>query len=272
MGERRLEANGLTFRVLDEGDGPPVLLLHGFPDTADLWRAQIAALAAAGFRAIAPDLRGRGETDMPDGVEAYRMHHILDDLAGILDALDVPRAHVVGHDWGAATAWVFAIARADRVDKLAVLAVGHPATRFPLSLKALRRAWYFFLFEHPFAEDVLIADDWRLFREWLGDQAARPYIGDLARPGRLTAGLNWYRANVPAISLTYGKLDLPPVKTDTLGVFGAREFALTEEAMLRSEEYVEGTWRYELFGDSGHWMMHDEPERMNALLVDFLRG
>src|SRR5439155_20638906 len=101
---KRIEANGLTFAVLDEGEGQPVLLLHGFPDSSRLWRNQVPALVAAGYRVIAPDLRGFGESDKPENVDDYNILNIAADVFGILDALGVERTHVVGHDWGAVIA------------------------------------------------------------------------------------------------------------------------------------------------------------------------
>lgn len=273
MVAKTVQANGLSFRVLDEGSGPAVVLLHGFPDTAALWSAQMDALTSTGFRAIAPDLRGRGGSDAPEGVDEYRMHHIIGDVAGIMDALEVERAHVVGHDWGAVAAWVLATALPDRVDKLVAVSVGHPNSRFPLSMDAIRRTFYFFIFNEPFAEELLTRDDWLIFRGWFSGQAgADAYISDLSRPGRLTAALNWYRANVPNEALLWQPRDVPPVKASTLGIFGMRDFALTEEAMLRSKDYVAGEWRYEPFQDAGHWVMRDEPDSFSRVLLDFLRS
>src|SRR5437867_9179248 len=104
----RVEANGLSFHVVEEGKGDPVLLLHGFPDSSWMWRHQIPALVNAGYRVIAPDLRGFGQSDKPEDVEAYAMQTLVQDVVGILDQLGVEQTHVVGHDWGAALAWSFA--------------------------------------------------------------------------------------------------------------------------------------------------------------------
>jgi pimeloyl-ACP methyl ester carboxylesterase len=124
--ERTLQANGLAFNLAEAGDGPPVLLLHGFPDSWRLWRHQIPALAEAGHRMIAPDLRGFGQTDRPAGVEHYKLRALVRDVVGLLDGLDVERAAVVGHDWGAALAWAVARFVPDRVSRLVVVSVGHP--------------------------------------------------------------------------------------------------------------------------------------------------
>jgi pimeloyl-ACP methyl ester carboxylesterase len=124
--ERRLRAGGLAFNLAEAGDGPPVLLLHGFPDSWRLWRYQIPALAKAGHRVIAPDLRGFGETDRPAAVEDYKLRTLGNDVVGLLDALELDRAAVVGHDWGAALAWAVARFVPDRVTRLVVVSVGQP--------------------------------------------------------------------------------------------------------------------------------------------------
>ena len=121
-----IEANGLQFYVRDQGSGTPVLLLHGFPDTGDLWRNQVPALNKGGFRTIVPDMRGRGRSSKPSSVSEYRLSSIVRDVTGILDALGVQRAHVVGHDWSAAVAWLLAALAPERVDRLVAISVGAP--------------------------------------------------------------------------------------------------------------------------------------------------
>src|SRR5256714_12274615 len=121
-----VEANGLQFHVRDEGSGKPVILLHGFPDTGDLWRNQIPALVEGGFHVIVPDLRGRGRSSKPPAVSDYRLSTIVRDVTGILDALGIERAHVVGHDWGAGVAWLVAALAPERVDRLVPVSFGPP--------------------------------------------------------------------------------------------------------------------------------------------------
>ncbi|MGH2811170.1 MAG: alpha/beta fold hydrolase, partial [Actinomycetota bacterium] len=118
LARNSIELGDLRLAVVDEGEGAPVLLLHGFPDSADLWRGQIPALVTAGFRAIAPDLRGFGQSDKPSKVEDYALLLILQDVVGLMDRLEVERAHVVGHDWGAVVAWLLATFQPERVGSL----------------------------------------------------------------------------------------------------------------------------------------------------------
>ena len=268
-----IEANGLQFYVRDEGSGTPVILLHGFPDTGDVWRKQVPALVQHGFRAIVPDMRGRGRSGKPEAVSDYRLSSIVRDVAGILDALRIERAHVVGHDWGAGVAWLVAALAPDRVDRLVAISVGAPGAAARPTLEAFQKGWYrlLFLFEGV-AEEVIQRDDWYLFRMFLGGaQDTDAYVKTLSEPGALTPALNWYRANLPVQALfgRSGGPQLPMVKADTLGIWSTGDLYLTEEAMTRSEQRVQGRWRYERF-EGSHWVPLDEPDRLNRLLLEFL--
>ncbi len=269
---RQVVANGLRFHVIDEGQGPAVLLLHGFPDTSYLWRHQIPALVAAGYRALAPDLRGRGQTEMPTRAEDYALRLMVQDVAALLDALDVERAHVVGHDWGAALAWVSASLLPQRVDRLVVISVGHPAARSRPTLEQLQKSWYTLLFQFEgIAEELLQQDDWYLLKELgqgAGDQEL--YLAELSRPGALTAALNWYRANRPPQHLLAPPIALPKVQAPTLGIWSSGDLYLTEDWMLRSAAFVSGPWKYERIDDASHWIPLDQPVRLNRLLLEFL--
>lgn len=269
---RRLAGDGVTLAVLDEGEGTPVLLLHGFPDSSHLWRHQIPALTAAGFRAIAPDLRGFGQSDRPEGVEDYRVTRSVADLVAVLDALGLERAHVVGHDWGAAVAWALASFVPERVDRLVALSVGHPAAQGRRSIEQREKGWYQLLFQFTgVAEELVAREDWRLFRQFLrGAGDLDRYLSDLARPGALTAGMNWYRANLgPQMELA-PRRSVPPVTATTLGLWSTGDNYVLEEGMLRSAELVSGPWRYERIEDASHWMQLDAPERVNELILEFL--
>ena len=267
-----ISANGLRFQVVDEGAGTPVVLLHGFPDTSYLWRHQVAALAGAGYRAIAPDLRGRGKSDRPAPIEGYRLTNIVADVAAIMDALGVERAHVIGHDWGAATAWLFASLAPQRVDRLMVASVGHPSTRGKPSLDELQKGWYRLLFLFPDIEATLQQDDWYLLRTLLQDGGdLQRHLEDLSQPGALTAALNWYRANMAPDRLNAPPAQLPPIHAPTLGVFSTGDLYLTEDAMIRSVEFVKGPWRYERIEGVSHWIPSEAPEQFNRLMLDFLR-
>ncbi|MGH8901179.1 MAG: alpha/beta fold hydrolase [Egibacteraceae bacterium] len=269
----RIEVNGLSFHVLDEGQGPAVLLLHGFPDSSNLWRHQLPALAQAGYRVIAPDLRGFGESDRPEEVEAYALPLLVGDVVGILDALGVERATVVGHDWGAALGWTLAAMVADRVERLVALTVGHPNGFFADPFGQRQLSWYILFFLFPgVAEEALRRDDWALYRTFSrGDGDLDRYIRDLERPGALTAGLNWYRANISPETFGQDKsAALPSVGCPVMGVWASGDVALGEAQMLASSTYVTGPWRYERLDGIGHWIPLEAPDRLNQLLTDFI--
>ena len=270
---RTIVANGLTHFVVDQGEGPAVVLLHGFPDSAEEWRFQVPALVEAGFRIIAPDLRGFGRSDKPVGVDNYVIFNAVADVGAIMSELGVERARVVGHDFGAGVAWMFATAEPARVEKLAVVSVGHPGAFTRASFKQMQLSWYSFLFQNEgLAEDLLAKDGWSLFREWL---ASSPDIDRsleaMADRASLTAGLSWYRANMtPQI---WGvDIPFPEIAVPTMGIWGSTDFALGEEQMTDSVQYLTGPWRYERIEGAGHWIGLERPDELNALLLDFFRG
>ena len=266
-----VEVNSLKFHVLDAGTGPGVLLLHGFPDSSHLWRHQIPALVDAGFRVVAPDLRGFGQSAMPQDADAYRLGKMLGDVRGILRTLGVPKVHVVGHDLGAALGWMFAITQPQRVDRLVAISVAHPAVFFRPSMRQMQLSWYTLLFQLPGVAEVLFPrDDWSFLKEWTaGGGDLDRYEQDLARPGALTAGLNWYRANLPPQRLVEPVPEFPAIEGPVMGVLGAHDHMLAEESMKDSATHVTGPWRYERFEDAGHWVPLEQPGKLNQLLLEF---
>ena len=268
---KQVFVGGKRFNVLDVGLGQPVLMLHGFPSSHRLWRKQVVPLLEAGFRVVAPDLRGFGDSARPEGVAEYRASRILGDVTGILDSLGIRRSHVVAHDWGAAIAWSFAALLPHRVHQLVAISVGHPETFKNVSLQQRQQSWYMLLYQFPEAEQLLRRGNWQLLRElYQGEEDAAQFLKDLARPGALTAGLNWYRANRhPATELVQGPR-VPSVLAPTMGIWGSRDRALTEESMLASEQHVEGGWRYHRVEGAGHYLPVDAPEELAGLLLDFL--
>ena len=275
---RRIAVGDITLSVIDVGDGPAVLLLHGFPDRALMWRHQIEALAAAGHRVIAPDLRGFGDSDRPAAVSDYAMASILGDVLGLLDQLGVETVSIAAHDWGAAVGWGLATFTPARVERLAVFSVGHPRAFAGAGFAQKQLSWYVLWWQFPgVAEAALPVNDWAWFRDWAYAGRARGsdpdldrQLIDLERPGALTAGLSWYRANLtPEQFVAPDDDSLPPVTCPVLGVWSDREMALTEHQMTDSERYVTGSWRYERVTGVGHWIPAHAPERTSALLVEF---
>jgi pimeloyl-ACP methyl ester carboxylesterase len=265
-------SDGVVLEVRDDGRGRPVLLLHGFPDSSYVWRKQIGPLVEAGFRVVTPDLRGFGASDKPQDLDAYRLTTLLADVIVMLDALGVERADVVGHDWGAVLAWLLAGLHADRVDRLVAMSVGHPNTQAELSVEQREKSWYMLWFQFEgLAEEILPRGGWRLLREWTrGNGDVERYVRELAQPGALTAGLNWYRANLSPLRELQPRREFPMISAPTMGVWSSGDDYLLEAPVKRSGEHVTGGWRYERIDGASHWPQLDAPDRVNELLVDFL--
>lgn len=271
---RRVSVGDLEIVVTDHGSpgDTPVLLIHGFPDSARLWRHQIPALTDAGYRTVAPDLRGLGRSGRPEEVDGYKLSTVASDMIAVMDEAGIDRAHLVGHDWGAATAWFLAIAAPERVRSLVALSVGHPSAFQKAGMRQVEKSWYmlFFQFEGV-AETWLSRDDWRGLREWTGSNSeVDHWIEDLSRPGALTAALNHYRANLGPKRFIAPPLQLPAVGVPALGVWSSDDVALTEEQMTASQSYVAGEWRYQRLDDASHWIPVDAPDRLNSLLLEWL--
>ena len=266
----RTTVDGVGIHYEVTGEGRPVVLVHGWPDTGACWHHQVPALAAAGFQVIVPDLRGYGQSDKPTDVDAYSLFLLAGDVLGVLDELGVERAHVVGHDWGAAIAWALSMFAPERVDHLAVLSVGHPGT-FLRTLEQREKSWYMLLFQFEgVAEQWLSADGWANFRSWSKHPEADAVIAALEANGSLTPGLNYYRANLTPATWVAGPGGMPKVAAPTMGVWSTADMALTEVQMTDSAEAVEGSFRYERVEGVGHWVQLEAPEATNRLLVDFL--
>jgi pimeloyl-ACP methyl ester carboxylesterase len=265
---RVIAANGISLYVEDHGEGTPVLLLHGWPDSARLWRHQVPALVSHGYRVITPDLRGFGRSGRPPAVAAYSLSNSVADMAAVLDHFGLASAHVVGHDWGAAVAWYLAMLSPERVRTLTVISVPHP--RSAPTLRSREMGWYQLFFQFAgIAEATVQHDDWAWLRMLTrGDGDQEQWIADLSRPGALTASLNWYRANL-APRWPAPRRELPPVTAPALGIWSARDHFLDGEMMRKSGSLVTGRWRYEEIPDASHWVPVDAPGRLNELLLEW---
>lgn len=263
-----LEVNGIRMHVVQAGHGPSVLLLHGFPDTHEVWRKQIGVLAAAGYRVVAPDLRGYGGTEAPRGVDAYTLDKLRADVLALLDVLQIDRVDLVGHDWGALIAWQLATLAPSRVRRLVVLSVGHPSAIARAGVMQHLRMTYVLGFILPgIAEHTLKAGDYFLMRQFTSEPGqADLWKRALEEPGRLTAALNYYRANL-SLALPHA---YPKIKVPAMGIWSDHDPALGERQMRDSAHYVEGEFRFERITDADHWLQLTAHERVNALLLDFL--
>jgi len=268
--QRRVLVDGIALNVIDEGVGPAVLLVHGFPDDHRVWRKQIPAFIAQGFRVIAPDMRGCGESGVPQDVSAYRIARLIADLVAILDALKVERVQLIGHDWGAVISWQFVMQHPERISRFAALSVGHPLMYAKGGLQQKLKGWYVLIFQlRGFAEWLLKARNWRVFRFLTRlPSETECWIQHLRRPGRLRAALNYYRANLGIIL----PRKYPPVLPPVLGVWSSGDRFLSEKQMSDTAQLVPNGWRYERVEGFGHWLQLEAPDQVNALLLEFLHN
>jgi len=278
-----VKANGLRFRTMVDGPaaGDMVILLHGFPEGAESWSRQVDALARAGFLAVAPDLRGYGLSDAPEGVESYSIDHLADDVRFIITSFGRTAAHVAGHDWGAMVAWYFAGRHPEMTKTLTALSVPHPAalaaaSRGDKDQQERSRYVGLFLMEGK-AEQVLAEDDYRRLRSMFSlgpnpDAVPRSLVDhftrSVSRPGRLTAALNYYRANLVAGG---GAWEFPirvgPITMPTVLLWGDQDPALGRSAALATAQQVEGEYRLEVLEGAGHWLQFERPAEVSVALT-----
>ncbi|WIV66533.1 alpha/beta fold hydrolase [Natrialbaceae archaeon AArc-T1-2] len=283
-------ANGVRLHYVAAGpeDGPPVVLLHGFPEFWYTWREQLPALAAAGYRVLAPDMRGYNRSEKPHGIDVYRLPTLADDVAAFVRTVN-DAAHVVGHDWGGVVAWDVARSHPETVSTLSVLNAPHPVEYArELDLEQIRRSWYALTFQLPWLPERLLARRGfasleRLFREWTvrpdaftDDDLAR-YRVALRQPGALESAINYYRAfartmvrdQLPgAIPVVGDRLVEPVDRVDvpTLVCWGERDPALSLARSDGLEAYATDVV-VERYPDAGHWVHLDAPGRVTERLL-----
>lgn len=274
-----LDTNGVRLHavVSGPGDGSLVILLHGFPEFWYGWREQIAVLADAGYRVLAPDQRGYNLSDKPEGLQAYAIDQLAADIVGLIQASGKEKALLVGHDWGAAVAWWIALKYPQRLEKLVVISVPHPQVMrqtLKSNMRQLLKSWYIFFFQLPHVPGILARRrDWQLMSRAL-TSTSRPGTfseGDLRRykeawsqPGAYTAMLNWYRAALRYPADTENSLVCVP----TLLIWGAEDRFLSCEMAEPSIALCE-QGKLVLIEEATHWVQHEEAERVNQLMLNF---
>jgi pimeloyl-ACP methyl ester carboxylesterase len=284
-----VQANGLRFHVAScepaavAGDRL-ALFLHGFPECWFSWREQLPLLARLGWRAWAPDLRGYGESERPPAVRDYAIERLMDDVSGLIRASGARETLLVGHDWGGVIAWYFAMRRPEELARLCVMNLPHPAcmARAFGRGRQLLRSWYAFFFQLPWLPEALLAaGDYRAVRQaFLGmavDKSRFPeavldvYRDNAARPGALTAMVNYYRDLVRGGARRQRALGFPRIELPTLMVWGEQDRALGIETTYGTEDYVSDlVLRY--LPDVSHWVQQEAPEKVNAMLEAWLLG
>ena len=277
-----IETNGIRLHVVQAGpkSGTPVLFLHGFPENWRCWIRQLPALAQAGCRVIIPDQRGYNLSDKPSGIKNYRMEELTQDILGLINALDYEKVNLVGHDFGAVVAWSLGIQNPERLHRLSVLNVPHPAVmqRFlRRDFEQLRRSWYIFFFQLPWIPEAgMRFQNWRRMVHALQDSGkANTFTADdltsykeaWSQPGAITAMLNWYRA-----AARYPLLDSERdicVRIPTLMMWGMHDVALTHRMARPSMDYCKDG-RLLFFPEATHWVQRDEADEVNRHLLEFI--
>lgn len=281
---RMVNANGLTFEVDECGSGSKfALLLHGFPESKFSWRYQIPILVKLGYRVWAPNLRGYGKTSRPEGVIAYHIDRLVDDVAGLIDAAGAKETLLVGHDWGAIISWQVAMRKVIPLERLVIMNVPHPAC-FMRQLRTwdqLKRSWYMLAFQLP------VLPEWRLLannaeivartftamaidRSRFPEEVTNVYRRSAQEPGAAKAMVNYYRA----MSRTKLSVSIPKpgtVDVPTLMIWGASDKALSNATTEGTERYVRD-FTLRMLPDVSHWVQQEAPEKVNAILEAWLSG
>jgi pimeloyl-ACP methyl ester carboxylesterase len=278
-----IRTNGIRLHVVQAGpkSGVPVLLLHGFPETWRCWIRQLPALVKAGCRVIAPDQRGYNLSDKPAGIRSYCLETLVEDITGLIKALDYEKVNLVGHDFGALVAWRLAIKYPEKLHRLGIINVPHPAVlrRFlQRDLEQMRRSLYALFFQLPWLPEMSMRiANWRgaalaIRRSGkphaFSDEDIAAYKEAWSQPGAITAMLNWYRAaaRYPA-EITNGMR----VRMPALILWGAQDFALSRRMARPSLDYCDDG-RLIFFPGASHWVQREEPEEVNRHLLEFIFG
>lgn len=287
--QRLVDSNGIRLALVEAGpaDAPVVVLAHGFPDLAHTWRHQIPALAAAGYRVLAPDQRGYGGSSRPDRIESYDIHALTGDLVGLIDWAGAEQAVLIGHDWGAMVAWHTALLHPDRVAAVAGLSVppvprarSRPTERWRQKFGA---DFYMLQFQEPGVADtamagdveatmrgVLAGDPAAALPDWLGAADVEVYVREFTRTG-FTGGLNWYR-NYDRNWASTPELEQARITVPSLFVGGTADPVLGFMRPDRATEVATGPYREVLIEGAGHWVHQERADDVNRILLDFLDG
>ncbi len=276
-----IATNGINMHYVTQGEGPLLVMLHGFPEFWYSWRYQIPVLAELGYRVVAPDLRGYNETDKPKS--GYDVPTLLSDIAGLITALGAEQAIIVGHDWGGVLAWQFAIDYPQMTTKLIVLNAPHPGAmmRDLRSFKQLRKSWYIFAFQIPWLPEYWLAknnahqigrilSNTALQKEAFSSDDTAKYQEAMSKPGAMKAALSYYRQLMRRGPSTYRNRNLQ-VEAPTLLIWGEHDIALGIGLTQGLDPWVPNL-RIKRIPDSGHWVQQEQPEKVNQYMVEFLQN
>jgi epoxide hydrolase 4 len=275
-----LITNGIRMHFVNQGEGPLIVLLHGFPEFWYSWRYQIPFLASHGYTVVAPDLRGYNDTEKPR--TGYDIPTLLRDIKGLINGLGQQTAVIVGHDWGGVLAWSFAMQYPQMTERLIIMNAPHPAAmiREMRTIKQLRKSWYVFAFQIPWLPEYVLGRNHanevgRMLRGAALQKSAFPldvtakYQEAMSRPGAIKAAISYYRQLFWNLPLSYKKYDTRIV-APTLLIWGEQDIALGIELTTGLEQWVT-IIQIRRIPDSGHWVQQEQPDKVNQYLLEFLQ-
>ena len=277
---RYVQLDEVRLHLVEAGEGPLVILLHGFPEFWFSWRFQIPVLVRMGFRVVAPDMRGYNLSDKPSGVRAYRVERLAADVAQLIERLGESRAAVVGHDWGGMVGWWFAMRHPDKLSRLTVLNCPHPQHQLAMTrnLSQVKKSHYMLFFQLPFVPERALTKNGgaRLRRLFRHDPEREGAFSEAdidryvqAMSGATThAAINYYRALLRRSPFSLRRA-MRPIAAPVQVIWGARDRHLGQEYSRPSTALVPNL-RYDSIDDASHWVQVDRPAQVNARLKEFL--
>ncbi|MGZ3618106.1 MAG: alpha/beta fold hydrolase [Ktedonobacteraceae bacterium] len=274
-------ANGIRMHYVTQGEGPLIVLLHGFPEFWYSWHNQIPYLAEHDYTVVAPDLRGYNETAKPP--KGYDIPTLLRDIEGLIKGLGQQKAHIVGHDWGGVLAWTFAMNYPEMTESLIVMNAPHPAAmlREMRTFKQLRKSWYVFAFQIPWLPEYMLGRNHaneigRMLRGAALQKSAFPrevtakYQEAMSKPGAIKAAISYYRQLFRRLPFSMNSNEVH-IKAPTLLIWGEQDIALGIALTTGLERWVDDI-QIRRIPDSGHWVQQEQPEKVNRYMLDFLQS
>jgi len=274
--------NGVDYYVKIHGDPgkETVLLTHGMPDTGAMWDKLTKVLVEKGYRVVVPDMLGYGKTGKPADPSRYGGDNVLNDLAELISRLELPKCHVVGHDWGGYASWELVTNLPEQFISHVAVSISHPMVfNKNLNATALRDNWYMYLNTQEDCVQLYTLDDCAFYREFIIPTHPEPdeVCGRLCDPVAMRGMLNWDRGNPLAqlyLAARSGALkgSHPNVKVPTMGIWSADDTYLLEEHMKQSADYVDAEWKYVRLNSGSHWCMLDNPTETNNAIMEWIEN
>lgn len=280
---RYVKVNGINMHYVEQGSGELVVLLHGFPEFWYSWRNQIPELAKH-YHVVAPDMRGYNETDKPRGKKNYALATLTNDIVELIKSTGKTKATVVAHDWGGAIGWELGIHHPELLDKLIILNSPHPSVMKKALLtnpKQRKRSWYMFAFQVPVLPELFLSlglrkffkdsfQGWAYNKEAFSDADIDEYVKAFRKKGAIHGGVNYYRAIIG--DGAKDKTKRPPVSVPTLIIWGENDKALGKELTYDLDKYFTAPYRVEYLSKCSHWVQHEYPDKVNSLILDFIKS